>query len=355
MRKKMAALLIALLLGLGPAALGRAEEGGAYVVRPGDTLSAIAVRFNTSIRALVQANGIDNPNLIYVGQSLALPGDARAATPPQAAAPAPVSTAPTVAHSPTALLSRRRLITYYGNPWAAQLGILGELSKDGLVRELRRVAQLYQPLSDRPMQPAIHLIATVAQASPGADGLYRLRMPDSMIAEYADLAERNDMLLIIDLQVGRSTVAAEVAAMRQFLAKPHVHLALDPEFDMWGDERPGIQLGHSTADAINQAVQMLADIVAANNLPNKILILHQFAASMITGKRAIQNHPSVDTVVDMDGFGGQEIKIKHYNMYVRDEPVEYAAIKLFYRHDSDLLSPRQIMNLTPMPDVVIYQ
>jgi len=354
--RKIAGLLMALLVALGPVPLAWAEEGGTYVVRPGDTLSAIAMRFDTSIRALVQANGIDDPNLIYAGQSLALPGEARATAPAPDAPPAPAPvTVSSVTHSPTALLSRQRLLTYYGNPWAASMGILGELSKDGLVRELRRVAQLYQPLSDRPVQPAIHLIATVAQASAGSDGLYRLRMPDSMIEEYIELAERNGMPLFLDIQVGRSTVAAEVAAVRRFLAKPNVHLAIDPEFDMWGDERPGIQLGHTTAEGINLAVQVLADVVAANNLPNKILILHQFAASMITGKRAIQNHPSVDIVIDMDGFGGQEIKTRHYEMYVRDEPVEYAAIKLFYRHDSNLMTPAQVMRLTPTPDIIIYQ
>ena len=41
-----------------------------YVVRPGDTLMAIAWRFGTTVWAIAQANGIWNPNLIYVGQVL---------------------------------------------------------------------------------------------------------------------------------------------------------------------------------------------------------------------------------------------------------------------------------------------
>jgi LysM repeat protein len=44
-----------------------------YVVRFGDTLSAIAWRFGTSVWSLAQANGIWNPNLIYVGQRLYIP------------------------------------------------------------------------------------------------------------------------------------------------------------------------------------------------------------------------------------------------------------------------------------------
>lgn len=44
-----------------------------YVVKPGDTLFGIALRFNTTIDALVQANQIANPNLIEVGQRLVIP------------------------------------------------------------------------------------------------------------------------------------------------------------------------------------------------------------------------------------------------------------------------------------------
>jgi len=44
-----------------------------YVVQPGDTLSAIAVRYGVSMAALVRLNGIRNPSLIYVGQRLLIP------------------------------------------------------------------------------------------------------------------------------------------------------------------------------------------------------------------------------------------------------------------------------------------
>ena len=39
-----------------------------YVVRRGDTLSAIARRYNTTVQKLAADNGIKNPNLIYPGQ-----------------------------------------------------------------------------------------------------------------------------------------------------------------------------------------------------------------------------------------------------------------------------------------------
>lgn len=45
-----------------------------YVVRPGDTLGSIARRFGVTVQALAQANNIANPNLIFVGQTLIIPG-----------------------------------------------------------------------------------------------------------------------------------------------------------------------------------------------------------------------------------------------------------------------------------------
>ncbi|NLI59325.1 MAG: LysM peptidoglycan-binding domain-containing protein [Clostridium sp.] len=44
-----------------------------YIVRPGDTLASIASRFNTTVAAIVRANNIQNPNLIFPGQRLIIP------------------------------------------------------------------------------------------------------------------------------------------------------------------------------------------------------------------------------------------------------------------------------------------
>ncbi len=48
-----------------------------YRIRPGDTLSALAARFNTSVSELARVNKIANPDLIYAGNSLRIPGHAR--------------------------------------------------------------------------------------------------------------------------------------------------------------------------------------------------------------------------------------------------------------------------------------
>lgn len=68
----------------------------AYRIRPGDTLSALAVRNHTSVAALLKANpGVKNANLIFAGQTLQVPGKRDEFVPAQktaaAARPAPAS------------------------------------------------------------------------------------------------------------------------------------------------------------------------------------------------------------------------------------------------------------------------
>ena len=50
-----------------------------YVVESGDTLSGIARRFGTDVPALIEANGITNPNMLTLGQQLRLPRGVRGA------------------------------------------------------------------------------------------------------------------------------------------------------------------------------------------------------------------------------------------------------------------------------------
>jgi hypothetical protein len=56
-----------------PAPPTPAPGGAYYVVRRGDTLAKIALRFGVSVWSIVQANSIPNPNLIHVGQRLFIP------------------------------------------------------------------------------------------------------------------------------------------------------------------------------------------------------------------------------------------------------------------------------------------
>ncbi len=75
--------------GIPPTPIPTAVAGtGTYTIVRGDTLYDLARRFNTTITTLAQLNGIVNPNLIYPGQVLTVPG---LVTPPVPTPVPPVS------------------------------------------------------------------------------------------------------------------------------------------------------------------------------------------------------------------------------------------------------------------------
>ena len=49
-------------------------QGVIHVVRPGENLTRIAARYGTTVQAITRANGLRNPNYIWAGQRLVIPG-----------------------------------------------------------------------------------------------------------------------------------------------------------------------------------------------------------------------------------------------------------------------------------------
>jgi LysM repeat protein len=75
------------------------SSGGTYVVRSGDTLGSIAAKLGTSVSALARANDISNPNFIVAGTRLSTTGGGSSAT------PAPIATSATHVVRPGETLS----------------------------------------------------------------------------------------------------------------------------------------------------------------------------------------------------------------------------------------------------------
>ena len=208
--------------------------------------------------------------------------------------------------------------------------------------------------------PAIQYIAVVAQGSAGKEGKYILRMPDDQIDHALDMANRIQGLMILDVQVGKSTLQHELPMLEKYLAMPQVELAIDPEFSMKYNNPPGTVIGTFDATDINYAAQYLASIVNANHLPPKVLIVHRFTEDMVTNYKKIQPLPEVQIVMDMDGFGSKEKKYGTYSRVINPEPVQFTGIKLFYKNDikppsTGMLTPQEILNLTPSPIYIQYQ
>jgi LysM repeat protein len=79
MRAKLIVIMILVLLatlltpGAGQAAPGKLG-GAVHVVQWGENLASIALQYGTTVAALCQANGLANPDMIYIGQELVVPG-----------------------------------------------------------------------------------------------------------------------------------------------------------------------------------------------------------------------------------------------------------------------------------------
>jgi hypothetical protein len=287
-------------------------------------------------------------------------GGAADPSPTPGFAHAPNLGSPTAAHvtlpSTGDLLPTYRIVTFYGHPHDEHMGVLGEYSMKEIRDRVLAEAANYQAADpSRPVIPAFELISTVAQPTAGSDGTYILNTDLPTLTEYVDYAGANDMLVFLDLQIGRGTVASEIEKVRPLLERPNVHLALDPEFAIAEGEIPGDSIGSLDAASITYAQQTLATLAADNGLPPKILMVHQFREDMIVNKNQLAAVPGVQLVIDADGYGAPILKTDVYNILVRDEPVEFGGIKLFYKQDKPLMSAEEILALNPPPDVIVYQ
>lgn len=80
------------------------QQERTHVVRRGETLAMIARRYGVSMNAIIRLNGIRNPNFIYVGQVLRIPGPAVTPTPTPSPTytPVPPTATPAVCTCPPA-------------------------------------------------------------------------------------------------------------------------------------------------------------------------------------------------------------------------------------------------------------
>lgn len=202
--------------------------------------------------------------------------------------------------------------------------------------------------------PAYELIVTVANATPGPDGLYRTRTSDDSIQTYLNSARANRALLILDIQPGRSDFLTESKVYEKWMEQPDVALALDPEWRMGPEDVPGQRIGSVDASEINATAAWLAGIVAAHNLPQKLLLIHQFTNGMIRDKQTLTFPADLAPAINMDGFGTQAAKLQKYQLFAADTRFPM-GLKLFYTQDIGIMSPAQVSALSPAPAIIEYQ
>ncbi|MEI8269943.1 MAG: hypothetical protein WCG45_01105 [bacterium] len=260
-----------------------------------------------------------------------------------------------------AILPFKRVIAYYGNLYSKKMGALGEYPEDEMLARLNAEVKKWE-LADpsTPVLSALHYVAVTAQGTPSDGGKYISHMPFAEIDKIIKMAEKNNSIVFLDVQVGFSNLQTELPKLEKYLKMPQVHLGIDPEFSMKGDKRPGKVVGTFDASDINFAAEYLAKLVKENNLTPKILVIHRYTGKMVTNSQDIKALPEVQIVIHMDGWGNKDKKITTYKQFVYKEPVQFTGFKIFYKNDTKdtgttVFTPEELMKLNPRPIYIQYQ
>ncbi len=250
------------------------------------------------------------------------------------------------------LFPDRRVVAFYGAPQDEELGELGIGTPAKAAERLAKQARPYATRG-RPVLPAFELLAVVAAADPGEGDLYRTRQPGAVIRRYLRAARKAGAMLLLDIQPGRADFLTEAKVLERWLREPDVGLALDPEWRMDAAEVPGQTIGSVDASEVNAVSSWLSGIVAEEDLPEKLLLVHRFTEDMIERPEELRHPGNLAVTLNVDGFGTKAQKLAKYRELV---PRRYhAGFKLFYREDTGLMSPREVNALRPSPDVVVYE
>lgn len=257
----------------------------------------------------------------------------------------------------SSLLLNDDIVAYYGSPRTSTMGILGAHPLPELDSLLAAQAAEYDAANgDRGVKRAFYII--YGTAWPGGEiGL----LAEKRLLEYIEYALANDILVFVDHQIGKYTVAEAMRRILPFLRYPNVHLALDPE---WRTTKPMEEIGFVTADEINQAQATMQNYIVEHGYPGeRMLVIHQFHWKMISGRPGVRaDFPRVRLVHCADGFGSPALKRQSYAHNAQAGNIPVKGFKLFYKtdvrgagYDTPLMAPAEVFGLDPRPYLIMYQ
>ncbi len=255
------------------------------------------------------------------------------------------------------LFPEYRMIALYGSPDYPVLGALGQQSLPDSIARAKALAAQYQPLMIEHALPTMEIIATIASASPTANGNYSQSIDLSKLTDWVMSAQRSGVYVVLDLQPGRNDFLSQAKSFASILEQPYVGLALDPEWRLAPTEVPLVQIGTVSIAEVNETAQWLAQLTQKYKLPQKLFLLHEFRLSMIPDRDELNTtYPELAYAVQMDGQGTQPEKDSTWQDVTADPPPNvHFGWKNFYIKDSPLRSPQQTMQVTPTPWYISYQ
>lgn len=254
----------------------------------------------------------------------------------------------------------RRMVALYGHPSGPALGAMGEQNPEQAVHRVTDLVRQYKeadPEDDNDYVPAFEIIATVASSAAGDDGDYSNESTIEELRPYVDAIGAAGGFAILDLQPGHASFLDQAKRYQELLELPHVGLALDPEWKIKPDERPLARVGNTTSAEIDEVSEWLAQLVRDKNVPQKILILHQFQVGMIEGRENLNlDHPELAFVLHADGHGTPGQKFDTWNTLREGlQPEIFLAWKNFIDEDTPMFDPAQTTQIDPQPWFVSYQ
>jgi hypothetical protein len=206
--------------------------------------------------------------------------------------------------------------------------------------------------------PALELISTLVLSSPGKQRNYAKHLGTEQIDAYLAAARKIKALLILDIQPGHADFLPEVRRLEPYLREPDVGVALDPEWNVARDEVPGQVFGHVDAGTVNKVGSYLSGLVGEHDLPDKLLVVHQFTPRMVRHKTALAPNPGIDLVLDADGFGAPADKRQVYRRLApKPGSPAFRGFKLFNVEDTGLMKPKAVLSIRKpaSPDFVVYE
>jgi hypothetical protein len=249
------------------------------------------------------------------------------------------------------LFPQKRVLSLYGA--AGGFGVIGRKSVKGAAKKLRKQARPYNRRSNKPVVKAFDLVAVIATSCSGPNDKCRARVSGKVIRRYLNKIRDLNGRLILDIQPGRSSVLKEIEHLAPFIRKPNVDVAIDAEWNMQGNEKPGQDQGSISAKKLNRASNKIQRIANRQNLPEKLLIVHQFRKGSIKNDGQVRKRDKVDVTFNFDGIGSPRAKRAGYrNLATRRL---FNGFSLFYKLDTHLMGSKAVLGLNPSPNYVMYQ
>lgn len=266
-------------------------------------------------------------------------------------------------------ITNEMIVAYYGRPGVKSLGVLGQYSLDEIIPIIKEKANAYKKASgNNNVVPGFDIIYGLASAEPGRKHDYIIPLSSEKLMPYINAAQEHGFLVFIDLQLGKMAPAEAIRPVLKYLKYDNVHLAIDPEFEVYGlDERPGKVIGHIYGEDVNKVQAIMADYMKQHEIKEKkILIVHMFRESMVKNKKAVKKHDDIDLIMNLDGHGSPKLKVDIYNaIYTHRRSQKVAGgFKLFFNEDKPaLMTPHEVLGLKPvggtqikdMPKYINYQ